>query len=90
MAGYEIRKHKMGHSNNPLTDFNRNKVPVLEKHEALITHGDCSTMATSHIVEEGIKIIYKDVLPKLGFQLQEPQKPTQRNELPIHKLRIPQ
>ncbi len=61
---------------SPLTDFNGNEVQVLGTHSAFIQYGDWHTTASFHVVAKGINVLGVDVLPKLGFSLQQAPKPS--------------
>ncbi len=65
---------------SPLLDFNGNEVRVLGQHKALISFGDWNTEAQFIVVEAGIHVIGMDVLPKLGFKLQQTPKPKPGND----------
>ena len=52
---------------------------MLGTHTSFIRYGDWHTTATFHVVAKGINVLGVDILPKLGFHLQQVPKPTTGN-----------
>ncbi len=75
IAATTMRTQKEAQRPSHLMDFNVNEVRVMGQHTPFISFGDWNTEATFNIVEAGINVIGMDVLPKLGFKLQQAPKP---------------